>query len=118
MPGVIVLSALVAATTADILQGTRLQTVPENGIMTFELSSDLATAAAQYTASIQMPNGDTPLNAVLVPASGVIGLLDDRSKMQISLPSGQGAPRVFGDRDRHGGAHFPRHVYTDPATLT
>lgn len=92
---IIVVSALASASASDILQGTRLQTVPKNGILTFELSSDLATAAANYTATIQLPNGDTPLNGVLVPASGTIGMLDDRSKMQTSFPTGQGGHAVL-----------------------
>lgn len=92
---IIVQSALIAATTADILQGTRLQTAPKNGVLTFELSCDLATAADNYTVTIQLPNGDTPLNGVLVPASGTVGLLDDRSKLQVSFPTGQGGHVVF-----------------------
>ena len=92
---IIVQSALVSASTTDILQGTRLQTVPRNGILTFELSADLAAAANNYTATIQLPGGDTPLNGVLVPASAVIGQLDDRNKLQVSFPTGQGGHAVF-----------------------
>lgn len=92
---IIVLSALEAATNTDILQGTRLQTVPRNGILTFEISADLNTAAANYLATIQLPNGDVPLNGVLVPASGVIGQLDDRNKMQVSFATGQGGHSTF-----------------------
>lgn len=92
---IIVQSALISASTTDILQGTRLQTVPKNGILTFEISSDLATAAANYTATIQLPGGDTPLNGVLVPASGTIGQLDDRNKLVASFATGQGGHAVF-----------------------
>ncbi len=95
MPGIIVESALVSATATDILQGTRLQTVPANGLLTFEISSDLAAAANNFSATIQLPNGDTPLNGVLVPASAVIGQLDDRNKMQLTVVSGQGGHTVF-----------------------
>lgn len=92
---IIVQSAQLVATTADILQGTRLQTVPKDGILTFEISSDVASATNNYTTTIQMPNGDTPLNGVLVPASGTAGLLDDRNKLQASFRSGQGGHAVF-----------------------
>ena len=92
---IIVQSALISASTTDILQGTRLQTVPKNGVLTFELSSDLAAAANNYTTSIQLPDGDTPLNGVLVPGSGTIGLLDDRNKLQASFRTGQGGHVVF-----------------------
>lgn len=92
---IIVLSASEAATNTDILQGTRLQTVPKNGVLTFELSSDLNAAANNFLATIQLPNGDTPLNGVLVPASAVVGMLDDRNKMQVSFATGQGGHAVF-----------------------
>jgi hypothetical protein len=95
MRGIIVESALIAATTTDILQGTRLQTVPANGILTFEISADLNTAAANYTATLQLPDGQTPMTNVLVPASGVIGMLDDRNKLAAGFAIGQGGHPVF-----------------------
>ena len=95
MAGIIVQSALLSATTSDILQGTRLQTVPSNGILIFEISADLAAAANNYTATIQLPNGDTPANGVLVPASGTIGMIDDRSKLMAAFRVGQGGHAVF-----------------------
>lgn len=95
MRGIIVESALIVATTTDILQGTRLQTVPSNGILTFEISADLATAAANYTTSVQLPDGQTPMTNVLVPASAVVGQLDDRNKLAAAFPIGQGGHPVF-----------------------
>lgn len=109
---IIVESALLAATTADILQGTRLQTVPANGILTFEISSDLATAAAQFVATIQLPNGDTPLNGVLVPASAVIGQLDDRNKLMMSFLIGQGGHSVFSVTETGTAVLIYRVTYT------
>lgn len=95
MRGIIVESALELATNTDILQGTRLQTVPSNGILSFELSSDLNTAAANYVSSIQLPDGQTPMTNVLVPASGVVGGLDDRNKLAAAFAIGQGGHPVF-----------------------
>ena len=91
----IVESDIESATNTDILQGTRLQTVPSNGVLVFEMSSDLGTAAANYTASVQLPDGATPMTNVRVPASGVIGGLDDRDKLGIAFPIGQGGHPVF-----------------------
>ncbi len=92
----IVIAGQETATIADILQGTRLQTVPKNGILTFELSADVCVDGTNdFVASLQLPNGDTPLNGVLVPASGTVGLIDDRNKMQASFPTGQGGHVVF-----------------------
>ncbi len=99
MPGIIVLSAQIVATTADILQGTRLQTVPAGGTLTFELQASDADATNSFTASVQMPSGDTPLNGVLVPCGNtatLAGVLDDRTKLAIQLPIAQGGHCVFG----------------------
>ena len=59
--GPIILSGLELATNADILQGTRLQTVPAGGVLTFELQASTNGASDFFTVSVQMPNGDTPL---------------------------------------------------------
>lgn len=84
MSSPIVLSGLVSADTSDLLQGTRLQNAPSNGHMTFELQATTADATNNYTATLQMPNGDTPMNAVLVPGSNpaLIGVIDDHQKLQ------------------------------------
>ena len=58
MAQVIVLSDIEAADNTDILQGTRLQTVPAGGFLTFELQADSNDATNYFTCSIQMPNGD------------------------------------------------------------
>ena len=93
---IIVVAGQEAASNTDILQGTRLQTVPKNGVLTFELSADLCVDGTNdFAATLQLPNGDTPLNGVLVPASGTVGLIDDRNKLQVSFPTGQGGHVVF-----------------------
>jgi len=99
MPGPIVLAGQEAADNTDILQGTRLQNAPARGVMRFEMSASDNNATNRFTASIQMPNGDTPLNAVQVPqagqTAGVAGILDDRTSLIISLPVAQGGHVVF-----------------------
>lgn len=95
----IILSGQVAATTADILQGTRLQTVPANGVLTFELQASDNVAANHYTVSIQMPGGATPMTDVRAPAgavAGLAGVIDSREKLQASFPIAQGGHCVFG----------------------
>lgn len=96
MEGLIVLSDSITATNTDILQGTRLQTVPANGHLTFELSADLAIAATKFVTTIQLPDGATPLTDVLVPAAeGGAGILDDRQKLMVTFAIGQGGHVVF-----------------------
>lgn len=110
----IVLSGLLSASNTDILQGTRLQTV-KRGVLTFEISADLATATNNYTATIQLPSGDTPLNAVLVPASGTIGMLDDRNKLQVSFAIRQGGGHPVFSVTESGTAVLAYRVTFTPA---
>jgi len=95
--GPIILSSVESATNADILQGTRLQTVPAGGVLTFELQSDKNSPSNNYTASIQMPNGDTPLNNVRVPGCNpeLSGVIDERQNLTVSFPIMQGGHCVF-----------------------
>lgn len=92
----IFLSDRVIATTADLLQGTRLQTVPRGGVMTFRFIADLADATNNFTATIQLPNGDTPLNGVLVPGvnPSLAGVMDARQLLQVSFGIAQGGHTV------------------------
>ncbi len=94
----IILSGQEAATNADILQGTRLQTVPSSGVLTFELQASDNDATNNYTVSIQMPGGDTPLNATRIPcgtSTGLAGVIDDRTDLQASFAIQQGGHCVF-----------------------
>lgn len=98
MAGVIVLSGQEAASNTDILQGTRLQTVPAGGSMTFELQASDNDATNNYTVSVQMPGGDTPMNGVRVPCgntSGLAGVIDERTDLQATFPIAQGGHAVF-----------------------
>ena len=95
--GPIILSDLESGTNADILQGTRLQTVPAGGILTFELQGNLNTASNNYSVSVQMPNGDTQLNNVRVPSCNpsLEGVIDERQNLTVSFPIMQGGHCVF-----------------------
>jgi hypothetical protein len=94
--GPIILSSTEIATNSDILQGTRLQTVPAGGILTFEMQAD-KNDANNYTVSVQMPNGDTPLNNVRVPGCNpaLDGVIDERQNLTVSFPIMQGGHCVF-----------------------
>ncbi len=94
MEGMIVLSDAIAATNADILQGTRLQTVPAGGYLTFELQANLANATNNYNVSIQLPDGSTPMNGVIVPGA-TADIIDDRQKLMATFAIAQGGHCVF-----------------------
>jgi len=96
---IIITAGLEAATNTDILQGGRLQTVPSNGILQFELQAADAVAANNYTVSVQLPSGATPLNAVVIPGNsgtaGVAGIINERDALKMRFRIGQGGHCVF-----------------------
>lgn len=94
----IILSGQASATTADILQGTRLQAAPSAGILTFELQASDNDATNNYTVSVQMPGGDTPMNATRIPcgnSAGLAGVIDERTNLTASFRISQGGHCVF-----------------------
>ena len=95
--GPIILSSLETGTNADILQGTRLQTVPAGGVLTFELQSQLNDTSNNFTVSVQMPNGDTPMNNTRIPGTTPVdsGIIDERQNLTVSFPITQGGHCVF-----------------------
>lgn len=96
--GPIILSGQEAATNTDILQGTRLQNAPSNGVVTFELQASDNDATNNFTASIALPGGDTPLDAVRVPgtaATGLAGILNANDKLLATFGVNQGGHVVF-----------------------
>lgn len=98
MSGVIILSGQEAASNTDILQGTRLQTVPARGTLSFEIQAADNVAANNFVASVQMPNGDTPMNATRIPGTataGLAGILDDRLALRTRFRINQGGHCVF-----------------------
>lgn len=98
MAGIIIVSGQETATNTDILQGTRLQNVPSNGVLTFEMQAADNVAANNYAASVQLPSGATPLNGVRVPGgltAGLAGILDERVNLTASFQVAQGGHSVF-----------------------
>lgn len=116
MPGIIIESGQEAGTNADILSSDRLLSVPSNGVLTFEMQASDNDGTNNYVASIQLPDGDTPMNATLVPcgnSTGLAGVLDERTKMMASFPVGQGGHCVFGCTET-GDAEFTWRVTFTP----
>ncbi len=80
-------STNILATNTDVLAGGRLNAIPYAGSITFRFLADLGTAAANYVLTLQLPNGDVPVDAQLVPASpsGVDMDLDERNVLQFTF---------------------------------
>lgn len=87
-----------AATAADVLQGTRLQTAPQNGLLLIEMQAADNVAANNYTAALQLPSGAVPFTGMGVPtgaATGLAGILDAREAYRGSFPVQQGGHTVL-----------------------
>lgn len=79
----IIVTGQEAATNTDILQGTRLQTIGP-GTLTVDVQASDNDAANNFTASLQLASGKTPMNAIRVPtggSTGLAGVLNDREML-------------------------------------
>lgn len=85
-------SELIEATDTDALAGGRLNAIPYNGSLTLRFLADLATSAARFVLTLQLPNGDVPVDGQVVPASssGLDGVMDEREVLQFTFPAFQG----------------------------
>lgn len=85
-------SGIEAATNTDILSGTRLNAIPFRGILTFDVLCQLNDATNSFAVTIQLPNGDVPVDAQRVPASNpaLAGVLDERMLARFVFPATQG----------------------------
>ncbi len=85
-------SRLLEATDTDALAGGRLNAIPYNGALTLRFLADLGTAAARWTLTIQLPDGEVPVDAQVVPASssGSDMVMDEREVLQFTFNAGQG----------------------------
>lgn len=95
---IITVTGFEAATNADVLQGTRLQTVPSNGILAIEMQAADNVAANSYATSLELPDGSVPFNGMLVPGgatAGLAGNIDSRLAYRATFKIGQGGHSVL-----------------------
>jgi len=86
-----------AATNLNVLQGTRLQTVPKNGILAFEIQASLNDGTNGFLAAIQLPDGTVPITGMNVPGGGLAtgGELDSRLAYRATFAIAQGGHCVL-----------------------
>jgi len=86
-----------AATNLNVLQGTRLQTVPSNGILAFEIQANLNNDTNGFLASIQLPDGTVPISAINVPGGGIAtgGEIESRLAYRATFAIHQGGHCVL-----------------------
>lgn len=85
-------TANVVGTDTDILQGTRLNAIPYNGTLTLEFQANLNNATNNFAVTIQLPNGDVPVDGQLVPGNNpsLDGVLDERTLLRMVFAATQG----------------------------
>ena len=85
-------SEVIAATDTDVLNGTRLNAIPYNGTLTLDFLASLSDATNNWVLTIQLPNGDVPVDAVQVPGSNPAlgGVLDERQLLRFTFGATQG----------------------------
>ncbi len=90
----IYLRSTVVATTADLLNNSRLSSIPYNGTLVIQAQANLGNATNNYAITIQLPNGEVPVDGQQVAAGDEVdalgGQLDSRYLDQWSFPAPQG----------------------------
>jgi len=88
----IYLTGFEAATNADILNNTRLTSLPYGGALTIQCLANLNNATNGYTITIQLPDGTVPVDSQRVSMGQEVenalgGNLDSRLVDQWSFPA-------------------------------
>ncbi len=85
-------TGLVAATANDILAAGRLNSIPYGGTLTIDVIAGIGAVANHYDITVQLPNGDVPVDAQQVPASNpaLAGVMDERQLQRFSFRASQG----------------------------
>lgn len=85
-------SGIITASNVDLLSSGRLNALPYNGRLTLEFLADLNDATNYYTLSVQLPNGDVPIDQQRIPGANpsLTGVLDERMLLRSTFPATQG----------------------------
>ncbi len=81
-----------AASNTDILNNTRLTSLPYGGALTIQCLANLNNATNNYSITIQLPDGSVPVDGQRVSAGQEVegalgGQLDDRLLDQWTFPA-------------------------------
>ncbi len=90
----IYLRSTIVATLSDLLNNTRLSSIPFNGTLVVQAQANLGNATNNFAITIQLPNGEVPVDAQQVGCGDELdalgGQLDTRYLDQWSFPAPQG----------------------------
>ncbi len=80
-----------AATDLDVLAApSRLSSMPYNGTLILEMQAQQSDGTNQFTVTVQLPDGDVPMNAVIIPDGATDGAMNADDKYVIGFPVVQG----------------------------
>lgn len=100
----IVETYLLTADNTDVLAApSRLTSIPYNGTLIVEMQSSANDGTNNFEVTIQLPDGSTPLENVLVPAGVTSGGLNMDDKYQVAFPVREGG-HVLVSADENGTA--------------
>lgn len=84
----------VVGSVTDLLNDTRLSAIPYNGQLIVQAQCNLGNATNNFAITIQLPNGEVPVDSQQVAAGqegdALGGQLDDRYLDMWSFPAAQG----------------------------
>lgn len=79
------------ATDTDVLAApSRLAAIPYDGQLILEFQADANDGTNYWEVTIQLPDGSTPLDAVLIPEGANAGSINADDKYTLSFPVAQG----------------------------
>lgn len=80
------------ATNTDVLAAgtSRLASIPYNGTLFLEFQADVSVAANHFDVTIQLPDGDVPLQNVWIPEGANAGSINANDKYQVSFDVSMG----------------------------
>ena len=81
----------------DVMQGGRLSNIPYNGALALQFQAQQLSEANNWRMTIQLPNGDVPLDNQLISAGAdVPGCLDSDTLTQMTFNATQGGHFTIG----------------------
>ncbi len=91
----IYLTGVEIATASDLLNDTRLSSIPYGGQLTIQCLANLNNATNRFAITIQLPDGKVPVDGQFVSAGQEVegalgGQLDSRLLDQWTFPAAQG----------------------------
>lgn len=76
-----------AATNTDVLAAgtSRLASIPYAGVLHLEVQSENADGTNQFAMTVQLPDGSTPIENMIVPAGVTTGGMNADDKFQVNF---------------------------------